>query len=67
MIIPLKAKYRIEPNKLLKREHVDPPDGTRVYQAGRFKPKTSNAGKAVKGAPQGSGARMKAYWGNVLR
>ena len=64
--IPLKAKYRVEPNKKLKRDGIDPPEGTLVYPGGRFKSKSSNSGDNAK-AKQGTGHRMKSYWGNVRR
>jgi hypothetical protein len=45
--IPLKAKYRI-PGAILHRNGIDPPFGTGVYKAGRFKSKSSNSGSADK-------------------
>lgn len=61
-----KAKYRRQ-GRLLHREKVDPPEGTWVYNAGRFnaRPRT-NPAKAA-GAKFTIGPRMKAYWGNVAR
>lgn len=44
-----KAKYRI-PGRILYRAGIDPPFGTGVYNAGRFKSKSSNgAAKEKKG------------------
>lgn len=59
-----KVKYR-RPGRLLHREKIDPPEGTWVYNAGRFgsRPRTNPARK--KG--ETLRPRMKAYWGNVLR
>jgi hypothetical protein len=58
-IVKLKAKYRISPNKIRPRLPGEP-DGivTRVYSGGRFKSKTSNAGKAEH-AKQGTGHRRR--------
>lgn len=65
--IPLKLKYRNPACRLLKREGIDPPGGTLVAMAGRFTSKSANAGHKSKHSGQGTGPRMKAYWGNVLR
>lgn len=61
---PLKLKYR-RPGKILHRQW-DPPEGTRVYSAGRF--------TAKKGGNSGAKTHvitvrppMRAYWGNVAR
>lgn len=47
ILIPLKAKYRI-PGRLLKRAGIDPPEGTMVFNGGRFKATSSNQGKSDK-------------------
>ena len=53
-----KLKYRNPDHRILRRSNIDPPDGTRVYVAGRFQSKSSNAGKAQK-AVQGNGPRRR--------
>lgn len=60
ILIRLKAKYRI-PGRVLHRNGIDPPEGTGVYSAGKFKSKTSNAGKAEKGKGQILKPRRKSY------
>lgn len=44
MLIPLKLKYRNPAQRLLRRDGVDPPGGTLVYNAGRYQSKSSNSG-----------------------
>lgn len=65
MIWPLKLKYR-NPGRLLKREKIDPPEGTWVYNAGRFHSKhggnQGTKGKVITVRPP-----MHAYWGDVSR
>ena len=57
--IPLKAKYRI-PGRILHRDGIDPPFWTGVYNAGRFKSKSSNAGTKGKSG-QTLKPRQRAY------
>lgn len=64
---PLKLKYRNPARRLLRRDGIDPPGGTLVFNGGKY--------AAKKGGNSGSGSskvaslrpRMRAYWGNVLR
>jgi hypothetical protein len=58
ILIPLKAKYRI-PGKIMHRPF-DPPEGTGVYSAGRFKSKTSNQGTKEK-SKQSLKPRQRSY------
>lgn len=64
--IPLKLKYRNPNHRRLRREGVDPPGGTLVFNGGKYAAKkggnsgTSNKAKTLL-------PRMKKYWGNVLR
>ena len=55
-LIPLKLKYR-QPGRVIKGRAGDPPEGTNVYQAGRFKSKSSNSG--TKGANRGMESRLR--------
>jgi hypothetical protein len=55
-----KKKYRNPDCRVLRRNGIDPPEGTRTFNGGRFKSKSSNAGKAAK-AMQGWGVRKRAY------
>lgn len=47
VLIPLKLKYNNPNRRLLKRDKIDPPEGTWVFNGGRFTTKArSNAPKA---------------------
>jgi hypothetical protein len=63
-LIPLKLKNRLPNHRILHRPFDPKPDGTRVYSAGRFTAKSSNAGKAAPNK-QGTGHRRRQGLGNT--
>jgi hypothetical protein len=65
VIIPLKLKY-CRPGATLHRQNLDPPEGTRVFNAGSHKPSSSNSGtKYRKKKHDGNGARRKIGLGAI--
>jgi hypothetical protein len=59
MLIPLKAKYRISPNKPLFRMNVDPHEGTRVFVIGVSSKRAKTGGNSGHGARKGKKIRPR--------
>lgn len=61
-----KLKYRRVNRRLLRRDQVDPPGGTWVWMAGKFKSPANNSGDKQR-ARQGTGHRRRQGLGAVGR
>lgn len=65
---PLKLKYRNPNHRHLKRQGIDPPEGTLVFAIGLSSKRGRSGGNSGnKDNSTTIRARMKSYWGNVLR
>lgn len=48
VLIPLRLKHRNPNCRLMRREGIDPPGGTLVFNGGKYKARSSNAGSKDK-------------------